>query len=307
MKKKLGEIMNQEKRIVLEKRALNVSMLGVVFFIAVEGFMALRTSSQSILMDAVYGAADFVTIMISIKLIPLLYKPTSEKHPFGFAQMEAMFITIKGAMLTAVTVGLVLNNIQIILKGGNQIEFSDVAVFEFVAAICCGIILFFMIRLNRKVDSNIVKVEIQAWIIDCVASVGLTIAFILPSVIHTEWMESFSPYLDQVVAIILSALILPMPIKVALSGLRDLFLWAPDEETIDVVKEITEKTLSSYPMKQTVYDIVKTGRKLWIGIYFNSEDDMVSVSLIKKVRLELESALKEEFPDLYVELIPEFE
>lgn len=99
------------------------------------------TASQSILMDAVYGAADLIMILISIKIIPLLYRPATEKHPFGFSQIEAIFITIKGSMLTAVTVGLVMNNIQIILKGGNHILFSKVVIFELLAGLICGIIL----------------------------------------------------------------------------------------------------------------------------------------------------------------------
>lgn len=299
--------MNEEKRIKAEKRMLTVSMTGVVFFIVAEGLMALITSSQAILMDAVYGAADLMMIIISLRIIPLLYKPTSEKHPFGFSQMEAIFITIKGSMLTAVTIGLVMNNIQIILKGGNHVAYTNIAIFELIVGfICCGMLLL-MIKLNKKLQSSLVQAEIDAWTIDSVASMGLAVAFILPAIIHTDWMEQFAPYLDQVVAIILSALILPMPIKTAISGLRDLFLLAPDEETVTLIKEIGQEILNTYHLEQTVYDITKTGRKIWISIYFRSSDDMVSVSLIKKARNELEAELKKEFSDLYIELIPEFE
>ncbi len=299
--------MDEQKRIKAERQILNVSMFGVVFFIIVETIMALATSSQSILMDAVYGAADLLTIFISIKIIPILYKPTSEKHPFGFSQVEAIFIAIKGSMLTAVTVGLLINNIQIILKGGNPVSFTSVALFELSAAIICGVILLIMIRMNRKLNSSIVKAEINAWIIDAVASVGLAVAFILPAIIQTEWMKNFSVYLDQIVAIILSALILPMPIKTAISGLRDLFLLAPDPETTNLIKKIGQDVLKDYHLEQTVYDIIKTGRKIWISIYFKSPGEMISISTIKKARDELESELKKEFPDLYIELIPEFE
>jgi predicted Co/Zn/Cd cation transporter (cation efflux family) len=299
---------DDQTRIRTEKRILNVSMAGVVFFIFAEGLMALVTSSQSILMDAVYGAADFVSIMISIKIIPVLYKPTSEKHPFGYSQTEAIFITIKGAMLTAVTVGLVMNNIQIMLKGGNHVAFTDIAVFELAAAVICVAIIIVMVRMNKNLSSAIVKTEISSWIIDSVASVGLAVAFILPAVIQTSWMEWFAPYLDQAVAIALSVAILPVPIKTAVSGIRDLFLFAPDETMVTLIKEIGQEVLKEYHFEESAYyDIVKTGRKIWISIYFDSPGDMISVSAIRKARDELEAKLKEEFPDLYVELIPDFE
>jgi len=299
--------MDEQKRIKTEKKLLNISMAGVIFFIVAEGFMALTTSSQSILMDAVYGAADLLMILISIKIIPILYKPTTEKNPFGFSQMESIFITIKGSMMTAVTIGLVMNNIQIILKGGNHVAFTNIAIFELGVGIICCIMLLILVKLNKKLESSLVQAEIDAWTIDSVASIGLAIAFVLPAVIHTSWMEHFSPYLDQVVAIILSAFILPMPIRTAISGLRDLFLIAPDEETVSYIKEVGQEILKDYHLEQTVYDIIKTGRKIWVSIYFKSADDIISISMIHDARDRLEEEIKKEYPDLYVELIPEFE
>lgn len=297
----------EQKKINTEKNALKISMYGSVFFVIAECLMALYTASQSILMDAFYGAADLIMILISIKIVPLIYRPTTEKHPFGFSQVEAIFITIKGTMLIAVTVGLVMNNIQIMLNGGNHILFSRVAIFELLAGLICGGILIALIRFNKKVDSLIVRTEINAWIIDIIASFGLAVAFVLPSVINTGWMEGFTPYLDQVVAILLSAVILPVPVKTVISGLRDLFLLAPQEEEVNRIKEIGQSVLIHYHFEETVYDVIKTGRKIWISIYFKSPDDSISVSRIIQAHKELESKLKLEYPDLYVELIPEFE
>ncbi len=295
----------ESKRIKTEKQALMVSMYGSLFFVIAESIMAIASSSQSILLDAVYGSADLLMVVISIWIIPLLYRPTTEKHPFGFSQVESIFIVIKGSMLTAVTVGLMLANIQIILRGGNRLNFTSVAIFEVAAAIISLGILFSMIRLNKSLNSPMVKTEISAWIIDSVASIGLAIAFILPAIIHTDWMTDFEPYLDQTIAIVLAATILPIPIKTVLHGLRDIFLLAPEEETVSRIKEIGQGVLERYLTGQAVYDIIKTGRKLWISIYFTSQNDMISISEIKQAQKELEMELKKEFPDLYVELIPE--
>jgi predicted Co/Zn/Cd cation transporter (cation efflux family) len=276
--------------------SLHLAIIGSVYFTA-----------DNILMDTVYGAADFLMIFISIRIIPLLYRPTSEKHPFGFSQVEAIFITIKGAMLTAVTAGLVLNNIQIMLAGGNHVAFDTISLFEFIATLICGAMALILTKLNKNLGSSIVKLEIDTWIIDFITSIGLTVAFILPIIVNTGWMKSFSPYLDQVVALALSAIILPTPIKTTLSGLRDVFLLAPNADTVKQIKEIGEQVLSKYGTEQTLYDIIKTGRKIWISIYFKSSEDIISISRIRQAHLELETELQKEFQDLYVELIPEFE
>lgn len=303
----MSEDRNHQKSIRQEKRVLNLSLYGVVFFIVVESVMAMITSSQSVLIDAVYGGADFLMIMISIKIVPLLYRPTSEKYPFGYSQAEAFFIAIKGIMMTAVSVALVLNNIQIILNGGNHVSFSLIAGFELIAGVICTGILFLLIRMNRELGSPLVKAEISAWKIDSVASAALAIAFLLPELIDTPWMTSFQPYLDQVVAITLSAFILPIPVKTAMYGIRDLFLLAPDEETLERIKEIAQEELSRQQAVLTTCETIKTGRKLWIHIYFKGQGDTVSVSMIIKTRQKLEEKLRAEFKELYVELIPEFE
>ena len=56
-----------------------------------------------------------------------------------------------------------------------------------------------------------------------------------------------------------------------------------------------------------MYDIIKTGRKLWISLYFTVPSDTISISALAKIQKELETALIYKYPDLYVELVPEFD
>jgi predicted Co/Zn/Cd cation transporter (cation efflux family) len=120
-------------------------------------------------------------------------------------------------------------------------------------------------------------------------------------------MEVYSPYLDQVVAIVLAAVILPLPVRTMMGGLRDLFLLAPEEATVEEIKEISQKILEPYGFEDANYDIIRTGRKIWISIYFRTAEDVVSISRIVQAHLELKEKLEEVHSHLYVELIPEFE
>ena len=62
-------------------------------------------------------------VFVSLSLVPLMYKPSSESHPFGYQQIESLFVVVKGAIMIAVTVGLIINNIQIIFHGGSMSTF----------------------------------------------------------------------------------------------------------------------------------------------------------------------------------------
>ena len=96
-----------------EKKAMTVSLYGNLFFVILELIMAVATGSQAVLLDAVYDGIEFFMLLPSDFLIPLLYKPSNEKYPFGPMQMETFFLVIKGITMTAVTVGLISNSIHI--------------------------------------------------------------------------------------------------------------------------------------------------------------------------------------------------
>lgn len=308
MKQRAIEKKKKEARqIRTEHGALMVSMAGAVFFLVAEILMAIYTTSQSILMDAFYGAADMLMILVSLKIVPLIYRPMTEKHPFGFSQAEAVFITLKGTMLTAVTLGLVVTNIQLISRGGNLVSFGLIAIFELLSALIIGAVILILRRINKGLRSPIVKTEIDAWMIDMIASVGLGAAFLLPLAVRTPWMTEYSPYLDQVVAILLAAVILPIPVRTVIGGLRDIFLLAPEEATVEEIKGISQSILEPYGFDDANYDVIRTGRKIWISIYFRTAEDTVFVSRIVQAHRELKEKLEEIHPHLYVELIPEFE
>lgn len=93
-----------------EKSALKISLAGGTVFVILEFIMAVYTSSQAVLLDALYDGVELLMIFFSLFLVPLLYKPSSEKRPFGYMQIESLFMAVKGTIMASVTVGLIVNN-----------------------------------------------------------------------------------------------------------------------------------------------------------------------------------------------------
>lgn len=290
-----------------EKSAMTVSLYGNLFFVIIELLMAIYTSSQAVLLDAVYDAVEFIMLLPSIFLIPLLYKPSTEKHPFGYLQIESMFVVVKGVTMTAVTVGLIINNIEIMLHGGRSVSFSTVAYFELLAAILGVLVSVYLKNKNKVVNSPLVSMEMRGWQIDSIVSMGMTLAFFLPVVLTAKWFAPVIPYLDQIITVVLSLFMIPAPIKAVVTGLRDLFLIPPEEETVDEIKETVEPILYNYGYKKLYYDIVRTGRKLWISVYITFERDEISISRFKVVQNDCIQALAQKYPDFYFELLPDIE
>lgn len=290
-----------------EKSAMTVSLYANLFFVIVELLMAIYTSSQAVLLDAVYDGIEFCMLLPSIFLIPLLYKPSSEKHPFGYMQLETLFLVVKGMTMTAVTVGLIANSVNILVHGGHVVSFDTVAYFELFACVLGVAVTLYLKRKNRNLNSPIVTAEMEGWRIDSIVSLGMTAAFFLPMLIPFAWFLPVIPYLDQIITIILSMFMLPVPIRTVISGIRDLMLLPPEEETIAEIRETVEPVIRTSNCEDITYDIVRTGRKLWISAYITLKKDELSVAKFKIIQARCIEALTQKYTNFYFELLPEIE
>lgn len=290
-----------------EKSAMSVSLYGNLVFVVIELVMALVTDSQAVLLDAVYDGVEFCMLLPSIFLIPLLYKPSNEEHPFGYMQIETIFVVVKGITMTAVTFGLIFNNINLMLRGGHIVSFHTVAGFELFACILGIIVTVYLYYKNKQMESPLINMEMQGWRIDSFISLGMTVAFLLPMLIPFDWFQHIVPYLDQLITIVLSLVMIPTPIHTVITGIRDLMLIPPEEETIDDIKETIEPIIGVYGHKNLYYDIVRTGRKLWISVYISFEKDIVSLSKFKQLQDQCIKALASKYSDFYFELLPDIE
>lgn len=286
---------------------MSVSLYGNLVFVVIELVMALVTGSQAVLLDAVYDSVEFCMLLPSIFLIPLLYKPSNEEHPFGYMQIETIFVVVKGITMTAVTFGLIFNNINLMLHGGHIVSFHTVAGFELFACILGIIVTVYLYYKNKQMESPLINMEMQGWRIDSFISLGMTVAFLLPMLIPFDWFQHIVPYLDQLITIVLSLVMIPTPIHTVITGIRDLMLIPPEEETIDDIKETIEPIIGIYGHKNLYYDIVRTGRKLWISVYISFEKDIVSLSKFKQLQDQCIKALASKYSDFYFELLPDIE
>ena len=77
--------------------------------------------------------------------------------------------------------------------------------------------------------SPLINMEMQGWRMDSVVSLGMACAFLLPICIPFAWFKNLVPYLDQIITVVLSLIMIPTPIRTVITGIRDLMLIPPEE------------------------------------------------------------------------------
>ncbi len=297
--------MKSENKMKNEKRIMDISFIGSILFMLAEGIMAYITHSHSLLMDCIFDVTDLIMIGPFLVLVPLLYKPVTEKRPYGFSQVESLFIVIKYSVLLVITVQLIWDNIMILFHGGRQVDAGMIAVFELGVWAGCVFIYLLLRHFSRRYESLTIKAEIYIWKLDIISSLGVSIAFFIQMGLQkTEWAH-LAAYIDPFVAIVMACLLLVEPVKMIIINLKNLVLFAPDERIMQEIRQIAEKYMDRVYYDIEFLDVIQTGRKTWVEIYLTSHNDMMNTRILHQLRNEIRTELREKFDQVYVELIPD--
>ncbi len=293
-----------ESKMKNEKRIMNISLIGSILFMLSEGIMAYVTKSHSLLMDCIFDVTDLIMIGPFLLLVPLLYKPVTEKRPYGFSQVESLFVVIKYSVLLAITASLVWDNIRSLLHGGRQVDGGKIAFFELAVCLGCLIIYLLLHYFSRRYASLTIKAEIYIWKLDVISSLGVSIAFFVQMALHRTDYAWLAAYVDPVVAIVMACLLLVEPIKMIIVNLKSLVLFAPEEEIMDMIRHVAEHHMDKVHYDIEFLDVIQTGRKTWVEIYMTSHNNLINTTILLQLRNEIREELKKSFDQVYVELIP---
>ena len=90
-----------DKKYKTENKILRLSLTGTIIFTVVGVIAAFCLFSKTGIADGIFDLFDLLLLLPMFILVPFLYKPVSEKKPYGFAQIESLLVLIKYLMLLA--------------------------------------------------------------------------------------------------------------------------------------------------------------------------------------------------------------
>lgn len=286
-----------------EKTILRLSFVAGLAFALAELIFAIYSHSQSALTDAVYDASELVFIALLLFLTPLFHKPVSEKHPYGYFQVESIFLIVKGVMMLSVTLGVGVEVIESALSGGNPVDDLQVSLFQLCLGVASVVIYVIMRGVNKNSSSPTVEAELLGWRLDIGYSLGMSLAFFASSFLVKTPLAFITPYFDQIIAVLVMVFMLPESVKMLWSSVRDIFLFSPDEELVEQIKQICTESMEDYAFSPVFFDITRTGRHLWVAVYFKVSSATLAVEQLKKATEEVNQKISSQLEECTCELI----
>ena len=98
-----------------------------------------------------------------------------EKHPYGYSQVESLFLLVKYSVLLALTCNLLVENVKLLMHGGHEVNAGKIAVFEFLVCIGCAAMYLILNHYSKKYESETIKAELYMWKLDVVSSLGVAV------------------------------------------------------------------------------------------------------------------------------------
>jgi cation diffusion facilitator family transporter len=203
--------------------AVNVLLLLFKFVAGIVGHSAAMVA------DAVHSLSDFVTDIIVLVFVHISGKPKDKSHDYGHAKYETLAMTIIGAALLAVAIGIEYSGLtQIILwaQGGNLAAPGMLALWAALLSIVLKEAVYhYSMAKARQLNSQ--AVEANAWHhrSDALSSIGTAIGIGGAIFLGQRWTV-----LDPIASVIVGFFIIKVSTELLRRGLGDLMEHSLPEE-----------------------------------------------------------------------------
>lgn len=286
-----------------ESVLLKLSLVAGFVIAGLEFLFSYLTKSQALFVDGIFSVAEVIVGLIFIILLPLIYKPATERRPYGYTQLENVFLIIKSSALIVITLGLIKDNIFIILNGGNETNSLLIGIFEIIACIMCIVIIRILSNGKKEgMTAPVLDAEILTWKMYLYSCIGIGIAFLIQLIIANTKLAFGCKFIDPIVAIAMAMVMLPELMKILCNSSKNIVLLTPNNDIKNWIKKVTEKQIKDDSLTVTYYECVQTGRQIWVNVYIKKENEMVNIEKIKKFRENLLNEMHKKVQNVSLEI-----
>ncbi|SHK62092.1 cation diffusion facilitator family transporter [Xylanibacter ruminicola] len=217
-------------KVTLVGGAVNVVLLLFKFVAGIVGHSAAMVA------DAVHSLSDFVTDIIVLVFVRISGKPKDKDHDYGHAKYETLAMTIIGAALLVVAIGIEYSGLTKILawvQGGQLKAPGMLALWAaLLSVVLKEAVYHYSMMKARQLNSQ--AVEANAWHhrSDALSSVGTAMGIGGAIFLGQRWTV-----LDPIASIIVGLFIIKVSIDLLRNGIGDLMEQSlPDEVEEEILR-----------------------------------------------------------------------
>lgn len=272
-------------KVTLVGGAINVILL---FFKFIAGILG---HSAAMVADAVHSLSDFVTDLIVLVFIHISGKPQDKSHDYGHGKYETLAMTLIGAALFIVAIGIIYSGAVKISIWMNGEELKAPGMLALWAALISiilkeGVYHYSMVK-ARQLNSQ--AVEANAWHhrSDALSSIGTAAGIGGAIFLGQQWTV-----LDPIASVIVGAFIVKVAVSLLRNGIGDLM----EQSLPDAVEEEILRLAATVPGVEEPHELCtrRIGNHYAIELHILM-DGGVSLNEAHEKASEVEDLLRERY------------
>lgn len=212
----------------LEQRALKVSIVMTLLVSGLGVTFGLLAGSRSILFDGVFSTIDAAMSALALVVTRLIAREVSRRFQHGYWHLEPLVAALNGAILLLLCFYAFLNAVQGLMTGGHDLAFGLASVYAVVVATVCFSMTAYQRRLNRRVGSEFVRIDMHSWLMAALITSALLAVFVVAWILQRTPYAHLTPYIDSLLLAILTVAFMPVPIGIVRRAMKEVFLIAPN-------------------------------------------------------------------------------
>lgn len=249
-----------------EQIVLRRSIWATVFIGAFSIVFGLLISSSSIIFDGIFSSIDAAMTIVALQVTRLVGSETTPRFQRGFWHMEPIILFLNGGTLIVLCFYAFIESISTILQGGNRTAFDWAAVYVLLLCVACFAMMIYERRVNRRIQSEFIKIDALNWLVTALISLALLLAFACTYLMENTRFERYTPYVDPAILLALSAVMIFMPLSTVRKAVREILLMTPERMDLRV-REIMDRMQEKYGFADYASYVVKVGRARFIELH----------------------------------------
>ena len=251
----------------------------------------LSVQSQALLLDGVYALIGMGLSLLTLHAARLVAAGPTPHYPFGREALGPLMVGVQGLVLLGTLLYASIDALLTIRSGGSEAAVGSALVY---AALSLVLSIGLVVVLRRVgTTSELVGAEAAQWRAGAVLSGVLAIGFGLAVVLTRLDVDGVVPYIDPVLVLVATALLISTPLHMMRTSLRELLEAAPDLSVSEPVAQAVDDVRGEFGLPDPALRIGKLGRKLYVELDFVVEPGQWQVGDADLVRRELIDRLSE--------------
>jgi cation diffusion facilitator family transporter len=253
------------------------------------------SGSQSIVFDGLFSVIDTLVLLLALTAARLVQREGDRRFQYGYWHIEPMVLAFNGSVLMFLCLYAFINAVGSFLEGGRELELDWALGYAAAACVVTFGMYFYERRVNRRVRSELLRLDTQSWLMSALIATALLAAFALAWAIKGTRFAPLAPYVDPTVLALLTLYLITVPIKTVRRALHEILLITPPKLD-QVVRAVMDAVVERHGFRKYTSYVAKVGRAYFIEIYVVTPPDFQvgSITTLDAIRQEISTAISDQ-------------